>query len=136
MPLISDETGSKPTLEQKQKYRNLKKKLKLLIYENEYYQEELKKYQKELLIINRDKYFLMDKLLKYENISSSSSDSDATESSESEVEVKQERPASVSRRRRIDSTNSETTPSTSSNPTSKRRRINSNGSIPSQQKGQ
>ncbi|XP_015783939.1 INO80 complex subunit E isoform X3 [Tetranychus urticae] len=128
MSLMSEESESKSSHEQKQVYRDLKRKLKLLIYENEYYQEELRKYQKELLIINRDKNFLMDKLLQYENISTSSSDSDDTDSSESGIELRLERSSSsANRRRRLTSSNSETA---ATKPKVKRKRINSNGAAP------
>jgi len=73
-----------------QKYRNLKRKLKILIYENECFQEELKKAQRKLLKVSRDKSFLLDRLLKYENVESSSSDSEATVSSDSDNEFRAE----------------------------------------------
>ena len=72
------------------KYRNLKRKLKILIYENECFQEELKKAQRKLLKVSRDKSFLLDRLLKYENVESSSSDSEATVSSDSDNEFRAE----------------------------------------------
>uniref|UniRef100_T1J6I1 INO80 complex subunit E N-terminal domain-containing protein n=1 Tax=Strigamia maritima TaxID=126957 RepID=T1J6I1_STRMM len=65
-----------------QRYRNLKRKLKFLIYENECFQEELRKGQRKLL-----KVFLLDRLLQYERVEDSSSDSDATVSSDSEVDI-------------------------------------------------
>jgi len=70
-----------------QKYRNLKRKLKFLIYENECFQEELKKAQRKLLKVSRDKSFLLDRLLQYERVEDSSSDSDATVSSDSDVDT-------------------------------------------------
>lgn len=73
-----------------QKYRNLKRKLKILLYENECFQEELKKAQRKLLKVSRDKSFLLDRLLKYENVESSSSDSEATVSSDSDNEFRAE----------------------------------------------
>uniref|UniRef100_A0A6I8P243 INO80 complex subunit E n=1 Tax=Ornithorhynchus anatinus TaxID=9258 RepID=A0A6I8P243_ORNAN len=66
----------------KKKYRNLKRKLKFLIYEHECFQEELRKAQRKLLKVSRDKSFLLDRLLQYENVDEDSSDSDATASSE------------------------------------------------------
>ncbi|XP_043942242.1 INO80 complex subunit E isoform X2 [Protopterus annectens] len=66
----------------KRKYRNLKRKLKFLIYEQECFQEELRRAQRKLLKVSRDKSFLLDRLLQYENIEEDSSDSDATASSE------------------------------------------------------
>ncbi|XP_035227380.1 uncharacterized protein LOC118199596 [Stegodyphus dumicola] len=73
-----------------QKYRNLKRKLKVLIYENECFQEELKKAQRKLLKVSRDKSFLLDRLLRYETVESSSSDSEATVSSDSDNEFRAE----------------------------------------------
>ncbi|XP_069508089.1 INO80 complex subunit E isoform X2 [Ambystoma mexicanum] len=66
----------------KRKYRNLKRKLKFLIYEQECFQEELRKAQRKLLKVSRDKSFLLDRLLQYENVDEDSSDSDATASSD------------------------------------------------------
>lgn len=62
----------------KKKYRDLKKKFKCLVYENEYYQEELRNLQRKLLKLSRDKNFLLDRLGQYENLSESSDDSDAS----------------------------------------------------------
>ncbi|GIX90650.1 INO80 complex subunit E [Caerostris extrusa] len=73
-----------------QKYLNLKRKLKVLLYENESFQEELKKAQRKLLKVSRDKSFLLDRLLRYETVESSSSDSEATVSSDSDSEFKAE----------------------------------------------
>ncbi|PRD26334.1 UNVERIFIED_CONTAM: Ino80e [Trichonephila clavipes] len=74
-----------------QKYLNLKRKLKVLLYENESFQEELKKAQRKLLKVSRDKSsFLLDRLLKYETVESSSSDSEATVSSDSDSEFRAE----------------------------------------------
>ncbi|XP_029803276.1 INO80 complex subunit E isoform X6 [Suricata suricatta] len=57
----------------KKKYRNLKRKLKFLIYEHECFQEELRKAQRKLLKVSRDKSFLLDRLLQYENVDEDSS---------------------------------------------------------------
>ncbi|GBN31054.1 INO80 complex subunit E [Araneus ventricosus] len=73
-----------------QKYLNLKRKLKFLLYENESFQEELKKAQRKLLKVSRDKSFLLDRLLRYETVESSSSDSEATVSSDSDSEFRAE----------------------------------------------
>ncbi|GIY74475.1 INO80 complex subunit E [Caerostris darwini] len=73
-----------------QKYLNLKRKLKVLLYENESFQEELKKAQRKLLKVSRDKSFLLDRLLRYETVESTSSDSEATVSSDSDSEFKAE----------------------------------------------
>ncbi|KAG1682440.1 INO80 complex subunit E [Nymphon striatum] len=70
-----------------QKYKILKRKLKLLIYENECFQDNLRNCQRKLLKVERDKAFLLDRLLQYEHADDSSSDSDATLSSESDIEV-------------------------------------------------
>ncbi|KAG7212678.1 hypothetical protein KM043_012957 [Ampulex compressa] len=66
-------------------YRNLKRKLKFLIYENECFQEALRSTQRKLLKVNRDKSFLLDRLLQYEKVDASFSESDETESSDEEV---------------------------------------------------
>lgn len=70
----------------KHKYKTLKTKLKFLVYENISFQEELKKCQRRLLKISRDKSFLLDRLLKYEKTGGSSSESEETASSGSEAE--------------------------------------------------
>ncbi|XP_066432992.1 INO80 complex subunit E isoform X2 [Eleutherodactylus coqui] len=66
----------------KRKYKNLKRKLKFLIYEQECFQEELRRAQRKLLKVSRDKSFLLDRILQYENVDDDSSDSDITASSE------------------------------------------------------
>ncbi|XP_017107004.2 uncharacterized protein [Drosophila bipectinata] len=68
----------------KERYKNLKKKLKFLIYENEYFQDLLHTNQRRLLKVSRDRTFLLDRLLLYEKPAKDSSDSDATDSSDSE----------------------------------------------------
>ncbi|XP_019751682.1 INO80 complex subunit E isoform X2 [Hippocampus comes] len=76
----------------KRKYKNLKRKLKFLVYEHECFQEELRRAQRKLLKVSRDKSFLLDRLLPYERVDEDSSDSDATVSSDySEGEVLRER---------------------------------------------
>ncbi|KAM4581399.1 INO80 complex subunit E isoform 2-T2 [Odontesthes bonariensis] len=71
----------------KRKYKNLKRKLKFLVYEQECFQEELRRAQRKLLKVSRDKSFLLDRLLQYERVDEDSTDSDATVSSDnSEVE--------------------------------------------------
>uniref|UniRef100_A0A0K0DVG8 INO80 complex subunit E n=1 Tax=Strongyloides stercoralis TaxID=6248 RepID=A0A0K0DVG8_STRER len=62
----------------KKEYRELKKKFKLLVYENEYYQEELRNHQKKLLKLSKDKNFLLDRLIQYEKCLESSDDSDCS----------------------------------------------------------
>ncbi|XP_054168002.1 INO80 complex subunit E-like [Oppia nitens] len=85
---ICDDNRVNSKIDYKQKYIHLKRKLKLLIYENEYYTEELNKAERQLLQVSRDKSYLLDRLLQYEKIESSTSDSDNTESSDSEIELK------------------------------------------------
>ncbi|KAJ8312351.1 hypothetical protein KUTeg_009724 [Tegillarca granosa] len=74
----------------KTKYKALKKKLKFLVYflliEQECFLEELRKAQRKLLKVSRDRSFLLDRLLEYEKIDESSGDSDATASSDSEAD--------------------------------------------------
>ncbi|XP_071789950.1 uncharacterized protein [Asterias amurensis] len=74
--------------ESKAKYRALKRKLRFLIYEQECFQEELRRAQRKLLKISRDKSFLLDRLLQYERVEGSSSASESTASSDSEKESK------------------------------------------------
>ncbi|KAM7148677.1 INO80 complex subunit E isoform 2-T2 [Molossus nigricans] len=95
----------------KKKYRNLKRKLKFLIYEHECFQEELRKAQRKLLKVSRDKSFLLDRLLQYENVDEDSSDSDATASS--------------------DNSETEGTPKLSDTPAPKRKRSPPMGGTPS-----
>ncbi|KAL3116097.1 hypothetical protein niasHT_007397 [Heterodera trifolii] len=75
---IMAEMEAQPNVSPKQKYRDLKKKFKYLVYENEYYQEELRNLQRKLLKLSRDKNFLLDRLGQYEQLSESSDDSDAS----------------------------------------------------------
>ena len=67
----------------KQKYQALKKKIRLLVYEQECFVDELRKSQRKLLKVSRDRSFLLDRLLQYEHIDASSSDSESTASSDS-----------------------------------------------------
>lgn len=53
--------------------------------ENECFQEALRSTQRKLLKVNRDKSFLLDRLLQYEKVDTSFSESDETESSDEEV---------------------------------------------------
>uniref|UniRef100_A0A674H779 INO80 complex subunit E N-terminal domain-containing protein n=1 Tax=Taeniopygia guttata TaxID=59729 RepID=A0A674H779_TAEGU len=66
----------------KRRCRALKRRLKLLLYEQECFQEELRRAQRKLLKVSRDKSFLLDRLLQYENVDDDSSDSEATASSD------------------------------------------------------
>ncbi|KAL0984904.1 hypothetical protein UPYG_G00150290 [Umbra pygmaea] len=85
----------------KRKYKNLKRKLKFLVYEQECFQEELRRAQRKLLKVSRDKSFLLDRLLQYERVDEDSSDSEATASSEnSEGEGLRERERDGTKKRR------------------------------------
>jgi len=57
----------------------------IILQENECFQEALRSTQRKLLKVNRDKSFLLDRLLQYEKVDASFSESDETESSEEEV---------------------------------------------------
>jgi len=72
------------SVQAKQKYRFLKRKLRCLLYEQECFQEELRRLQRKLLRVNRDKSFLLDRLLQYEPPEFSSSDEEETASSSEE----------------------------------------------------
>ncbi|CRK91409.1 CLUMA_CG005082, isoform A, partial [Clunio marinus] len=69
----------------KQQYLQLKKKLKLLLFENEFFQENLRQNQKRLLKVSKDRSFLLDRLLKYEP--TESTESEGTETSDDETKV-------------------------------------------------
>ncbi|XP_051720991.1 INO80 complex subunit E isoform X1 [Ctenopharyngodon idella] len=84
----------------KRKYKNLKRKLKFLVYEQECFQEELRRAQRKLLKVSRDKSFLLDRLLQYERVDEESSDSDATVSSDSDGEGARERDRDAGKKRR------------------------------------
>ncbi|XP_055067378.2 INO80 complex subunit E isoform X2 [Misgurnus anguillicaudatus] len=84
----------------KRKYKNLKRKLKFLVYEQECFQEELRRAQRKLLKVSRDKSFLLDRLLQYERVDEESSDSEATVSSDSEGEGARERDREAIKKRR------------------------------------
>ncbi|KAL1244017.1 INO80 complex subunit [Trichinella spiralis] len=62
----------------KEKYRKLKRRFKMLVFENEGYHEELRNLQRRLLKLTRDKNFIMERLLYFERPSDSSDDSDVT----------------------------------------------------------
>jgi len=57
----------------------------IMLQENECFQEALRSTQRKLLKVNRDKSFLLDRLLQYEKVDASFSESDETESSDEEV---------------------------------------------------
>lgn len=89
----------------KAKYRELKKKLKYLLYvslfiltvsyelepdlfllqENEYFKESLKASQQQLLKVSRDRSYLLDRLLKYENPESELSEDESDTSVEEPI---------------------------------------------------
>ncbi|XP_037083669.1 uncharacterized protein LOC119104097, partial [Pollicipes pollicipes] len=72
------------------KYSKLKRKLRTLVFENESYRDELMRCQRKLLKLNRDKCFLLDRLLQYET-AVNSSDSETTEGSDTEADSKHSR---------------------------------------------
>lgn len=97
----------------KETYRGLKKKLKILLHvsstlchteltklvcnqENECYQAELRRSQGQLLQATRDRTFLLERLMQYQNVESSASESEATD--ESEPETKPEPPKRLATR--------------------------------------
>ncbi|XP_065183913.1 uncharacterized protein LOC135814677 isoform X2 [Sycon ciliatum] len=73
--------------EYRAKYKRLKAKLKYLVYEQECFVEEMRKTQRKLVRVSRDKSFLLDRLIKYETVPPSSSDDEATASSSSDDEL-------------------------------------------------
>ncbi|XP_046854238.1 uncharacterized protein LOC124447384 isoform X1 [Xenia sp. Carnegie-2017] len=70
----------------KQKYRILKRKLKFLLYEQESFQEELRRSQRRLLRASKDKSFLLDQLLQVEGLDFLSSEDEETAVSSSDDE--------------------------------------------------
>ncbi|XP_064612829.1 INO80 complex subunit E-like [Liolophura sinensis] len=84
--MMPTEVLSEHQVDYKHKYKALKRKLKFLVYEQECFMEELRKSQRKLLKISRDRSFLLDRLLQHEKIDDSSGDSDATATSDSEGE--------------------------------------------------
>lgn len=66
----------------KEQYKEMKRKLRLLVYENEIFQQTLKTTQRKLLKASRDKNVLLDRLIMYEMVDLSSSDDELTESSD------------------------------------------------------
>ncbi|XP_046361532.1 INO80 complex subunit E-like isoform X3 [Haliotis cracherodii] len=95
MPVAGNEYGygGEQQIDYKGKYKTLKKKLKLLVYEQECFLEELRKAQRKLLKVSRDRSFLLDRLLQYEKVNDSSGDSDATASSDSDGDGHKDTPA-------------------------------------------
>lgn len=74
-------------------------KVSINLQENECYQEELRKAQRQLLQVSRDKSYLLDRLIQYENVQSTTSDSDATLSSGSDNETR--KPENTSNKRLV-----------------------------------
>ncbi|RXM91442.1 INO80 complex subunit E [Acipenser ruthenus] len=83
-PYLNTTMNGQPEIEAdyKKKYKNLKRKLKFLVYEQECFQEELRRAQRKLLKVSRDKSFLLDRLLQYEHVDD---DSSGTSSPKAEV---------------------------------------------------
>lgn len=77
-----DVLPSRRNIDYKAQYNDLKKKLKYLLYENEFFQENLRTSQRRLLKITRDRSFLLDRLLQYEKVDVTSSEDEDTESSD------------------------------------------------------
>lgn len=77
-----DEGSVTRNIDYKSKYSELKRKVKILVYENVYFQNNLRTSQRRLLKITRDCSFLLDRLLIYERPELSSSDNDGTDSSD------------------------------------------------------
>ncbi|KAL7298206.1 hypothetical protein TKK_0009201 [Trichogramma kaykai] len=73
----------------KEQYKELKKQLKYLLYENESFQEALRSTQRQLLKVNRDKNFLLDRILNFEQVymsmSESNNDTDSSEDESAEI---------------------------------------------------
>lgn len=77
-----DVLPTRRNIDYKAQYNELKKKLKYLLYENEFFQENLRTSQRRLLKITRDRSFLLDRLLQYEKVDVTSSEDEDTESSD------------------------------------------------------
>ncbi|KAJ6640108.1 INO80 complex subunit E [Pseudolycoriella hygida] len=73
-----------PRVDYKAQYNTLKKKLKFLLYENEFFQDALRSSQRRHLKVTRDRSFLLDRLQKYEKPEVTSSESEDTEDSSDE----------------------------------------------------
>ncbi|KAG5875738.1 hypothetical protein JTB14_010726 [Gonioctena quinquepunctata] len=74
----------------KKEYKYLKRKFQNLVYENEAFQQALRTAQKRLLMVTRDRTFLLDRLLMHEKVDNSTSESEDTESSDDGEVVKME----------------------------------------------
>lgn len=100
--------------EPKQKYMELKKRLRQLLAENESYKQELGKTNERLLKVSKDKSFLLDQLLQFEGVDSSSTESDLS-SSDVERDLPQPPPKK---------TKKQTTPRSQNPSTATRRKAN------------
>ncbi|XP_066260278.1 INO80 complex subunit E-like isoform X1 [Euwallacea similis] len=101
----------------KKEYKALKTRFQFLVYENESFQLALRKAQKRLLQVTRDRSFLLDRLLKHEKLDHSTSESEETESSEDEQPVIKVEPT---KKRKVETSHHSTSNSTtnSGKPTS------------------
>lgn len=100
------------TVNYKKKYKAMKRKMRMLVYEQECFMEELKKAQRKLLKVSRDRSFLLDRLLQYEKPEQSTSDSEATASSDSDGEGGGKDGGAAKRKRTAQSTSSSSGPAT------------------------
>jgi len=93
--MMREDVSHADVINYKKKYQALKKKMKLLVYEQECFLDELRKSQRKLLKVTRDRSFLLDRLLQYEHLNDTSSDSESTASSDSETgkDSKKRKPA-------------------------------------------
>uniref|UniRef100_A0A915MBZ1 INO80 complex subunit E n=1 Tax=Meloidogyne javanica TaxID=6303 RepID=A0A915MBZ1_MELJA len=115
------------SLSPKTKYRELKKKFKFLVYENEYYQEELRNLQRKLLKLSRDKNFLLDRLGQHENLSESSDDSDTSTKTLDDKGIPKPKRKRPSQARKRPAPNTTTTSNSLANNTSQKRKTGGGG---------
>ncbi|XP_058129197.1 uncharacterized protein LOC131288145 [Anopheles ziemanni] len=97
-----DEGSGNRFIDYKRKYKDLKRKVKVLVYENVYFQNNLQSSQRRLLKVTRDCSFLLDRLLVYERPELSSSDNDLTDSSDDSSKLEP-----TSKRRKTESTSTQ-----------------------------
>ncbi|XP_065568055.1 uncharacterized protein LOC136031968 [Artemia franciscana] len=76
--------------EYERKYKTLKKKLKYLIYENEAFTHEIHSLEKKVVQVQRDKNFLLERLLQYESGYGDGHTTDPEETESSDGETKPE----------------------------------------------
>nr|CAG4641395.1 EOG090X0LZH [Eulimnadia texana] len=91
---MANQNGSLSSDEEyyKQKYQDLKKKLKFIIYENECFTAEIRSAEKRLLRLMRDRTFLLDKLMQLEGSNNDpSTDDEATDSSDGDLKSRIQR---------------------------------------------